>query len=271
MILVNGKQEDSIPVTDRGLQYGDGLFETIEVKDGYCPHWQHHIQRLARGCALLGIVMPDIDLLLNEAILVCSNQAHAVLKIIITRGSGGRGYKIPEHSDATRILSIHPWPEYPDMNSREGVRLHLCHTILSTQPALAGIKHLNRLDQVMARREWDDPTIAEGLMSDAAGLVIEGTMSNLFAVRDGELFTPVISTCGVAGTMRERVIEAAAKVSITVTETTLRIDDLYTMDEMFICNSIIGIWPVRGLMSVSYASPGTITRQLQEYIAGTTE
>ena len=269
MMLINGKQEQNIPVTDRGLQYGDGLFETIEVKDGQCPHWQRHMQRLARGCEQLGIAMPDTELLLNEALQVCHGEKRAVLKIILTRGSGGRGYRVPEHSEPTRILSNHPWPEYSDSNSCEGIHLHLCHTTLSTQPALAGIKHLNRLEQVMARREWDDPDVAEGLMSDASGLVVEGTMSNVFAARAGQLYTPVISHCGVAGTMRERIIETAAALSIPVTETTLRIDDLYTMEELFVCNSIIGIWPVRELATRSYIAPGTVTRQLQVQMATT--
>jgi len=267
MILVNSIETQDIPVSDRGLQYGDGLFETIEVRDGQCPHWQRHMQRLARGCALLGIAKPDVSVLHEEAKRVCNDQTKAILKIIITRGSGGRGYKTPDNPEPTRILSLHPWPTYPDSHYQEGVCLHLCHTTLSTQPALANIKHLNRLEQIMARREWNEPDIAEGLMSDASGQVIEGTMTNLFAIHDGALLTPVISQCGIAGIMRERIIEAASIMSISVSETALRTDDLYTMDELFVCNSIVGIWPVRRLMSQPYTAPGALTQQLQEYFA----
>jgi len=270
MILVNGVQTTTIAVTDRGLQYGDGLFETIEVHNGECPHWQRHIQRLLRGCALLGINAPEIDILQQEARQLCKDQSKAVLKIIITRGSGGRGYKTPENPEPSRILSIHPWPAHPGSYYQEGVCLHLCHTTLSTQPALASIKHLNRLEQIMARREWDDPSIAEGLMSDASGQVIEGTMTNFFAARANTLLTPIISHCGIAGIMRERIIDAANALSIPVTETALLTDDLYTMDELFVCNSIIGIWPVRKLMEQCYPAPGALTKQLQDYFANNT-
>jgi len=261
-VLINGEANDCIASSDRGLQYGDGLFETIAVENGQCEHWYEHMSRLKEGCKRLNIPAPDAQQLLTEAQQLYGDKDKAVLKIIITRGSGGRGYRIPERVTPTRIVSVHPWPDFPSQNTSAGIRLHLCETQLSRQTALAGIKHLNRLEQVIARNEWHDPDISEGLMADAAGNIIEGTMSNYFAVINGELITPDISHCGVAGIMRAHIVRQAVLHEITVHEQNITLDDLLMADELFICNSIIGIWPVRQLQDKHYKVIGDVTSEI---------
>jgi len=263
-VLINGKAGNCIATTDRGLQYGDGLFETIAVQNGKCEHWHEHMSRLADGCQRLNIPAPDTTRLLVEAQQLYAGKENAVLKIIITRGSGGRGYKSPDPVEPTRIVSIHPWPSYPAGNIEEGIHLHLCTTQLSSQPALAGIKHLNRLEQVLARNEWHDADISEGLMSDVDGNIIEGTMSNYFAVSQGELITPRIANCGVAGIMRQHILNQAVLHKMTVHERNIQLAELHAADELFICNSIIGVWPVRKFQDTEYKVVGELTATIMD-------
>ena len=190
MILINGVSKQHIEISDRGFQYGDGLFETIEVRDGQAVFLERHLERLNAGCHRLHIPFPGAELLSFEVKKLCREKAcgigsvRAVLKIIVTRGSGGRGYRQPDVIQPTRVLSLHPYPDYPEIYKEQGIVVRFCSTCLGLNPSLAGIKHLNRLEQVMARFEWNDPAIQEGLMLDVNGHVIEGTMTNLFYVKN---------------------------------------------------------------------------------------
>ena len=261
-VLINGQEAGCLPADDRGLQYGDGLFETIAVSDGRLVFWREHFTRLAAGAQRLGMPVPDEMLLREEAGRLIRGKARGVLKIILTRGSGGRGYRPPEQVSCRRIVSVHPWPEYPAGNATDGVELRICRTPLSTNPTLAGIKHLNRLEQVLARNEWREEHIAEGLMLDTQGRVIEGTISNVFAVKDSKLITPCLRNCGVEGVIRGIILRMTDNFRIETSINDLRLNDLASMDELFICNSVIGIWPVRKLQQHSYR-PGKVTRELQ--------
>lgn len=263
--LVNGQEASSINIQDRGLLYGDGLFETIAVLNGIPQHWKQHFDRLTKGCLKLGIPELDRDLISNEAGQLCKGIEKAVLKMIVTRGEGGRGYRPPENPVPSRILSLHEWPDYPRENTERGICLRFCETKLSENPALAGIKHLNRLEQVMARAEWSDPDIAEGLMLNGSGCVIEGTMSNLFIVQDRILLTPELSVSGVEGVMRSRILAVASDLGIVHKICQILPHDLIEADEIFISNSLINIWPVRQLDQHSYTI-GNITRQLIDSI-----
>lgn len=265
-MLIDGKETSCVAADDRGLQYGDGLFETIGVVHGLPRLWRHHMARLQAGCVRLGIQVPAVDTLYAEVQQLCSVTERAVVKIIITRGSGGRGYRPLLDAQPRRIVSSHPWPEFAADWATSGVEIRVCDTRLGINPALAGIKHLNRLEQVLARREWDDPAIAEGIMFDSDNYLVDGTMSNLFIVRDGCLLTPALERCGVAGVMRTHILELAEQLGINCEITRLQLNDLQQSDEAFLCNSIIGIWPIRRLGHHEYRL-GTITQRLLQAVA----
>jgi len=269
MYLLNGESKHCIGFTDRGFQYGDGLFETIEVSNGKPVFLNQHLQRLFNSCKKLLIPPPDIDILRQEAMQVArhSNSPTAVLKLIVTRGSGGRGYRQPETINATRLFSLHPFPDYPESFKQKGIKVRFCQTRLGINPALAGIKHMNRLEQIMARAEWDSTDIQEGLMLDINNNVIEGTMTNVFAVKNNSLITPEISQCGVNGILRNIVLNLAKNNKIKVREKALSQESLLFADEVFVTNSIIGLWPVNQIEQQMY-QVGPLTSKLQsEFLA----
>jgi 4-amino-4-deoxychorismate lyase len=265
-VLVNGETLDCLSSLDRGLMFGDGVFETLAVTGGEPRFWLRHLERLAEGCRRLGLPLPDASLLRDEAAALLTGSDACVLKIIVTRGAGGRGYRPPGTARPTRILQLHPWPDLPQECAENGVRVRLCAMRLGSNPALAGIKHLNRLEQVLARQEWDDPDIREGLMLDGGGCVIEGTMSNLFVVRGGKLATPALGRCGVAGIMRTVVMELAGGTGLDVSVGELQLADVEQADELFLTNSLIGVWPISGLGDRTWPV-GRVTRQLQERLS----
>lgn len=268
MILVNGKAEDRIAITDRGLHYGDGLFETISYRNGIAEFLQQHIERLLLGCKKLRINFNELEQLKEEVVQICEELAgdDGVIKIIITRGSGGRGYLANPDMVATRIISSHPLPVYPADYVNKGIAVRFCQYILSANSQLAGIKHLNRLDQVLARNEWSDPTISEGLMSNADGNIVEGTMSNLFIVLDNKLITPLLTFAGIAGIIRARLIAIAQDYGLEFEERNVSRSDIHNAQELFVCNSVIGIWPVRSIETRSYPV-GPITQLLQSLLS----
>lgn len=264
MILINGVRKKYIEVTDRGFQYGDGLFETIEVREGLAVFLEYHLERLALGCVRLHIPFPGVELLSLEIGELCrsTDSARAVLKIIVTRGSGGRGYRLPELIEPTRVISIHPHPDYPNNYSQSGIVARFCTTRLGLSPSLAGIKHLNRLEQILARAEWSDPDIQEGLMLDVNDHVIEGTMTNLFYVKKNSLYTAALTQTGVAGIMRRIIMLISVDCGVPVIEHQFTKDELLMADEVFVCNSIIGIWPIKRI-AMTHFSPGMITKMIQ--------
>lgn len=262
--LVNGIETNQISVADRGFQYGDGLFETIAVTHGTPLLWAGHSQRLREGCDRLQLDRPDEDLLRQEVERVAGKAARAVVKITVTHGPAGRGYARVPWSPPTRVVSARHWPTTPVTHARDGVAVRWCRMTLARSAPLAGIKHLNRLAQVMARAEWSTE-YAEGLMCDEAGDVIEGTMSNVFAVFGDTLITPDLSHCGVAGVMRAEVLRAAQACGLPWRIETLTPVQLEAADELFLTNSIIGVWPVRTLATRSYTI-GQVTHTIQKTI-----
>ena len=266
MILVNGECREHIEISDRGFQYGDGLFETIAVINGQPVFFDRHIDRLNAGCRRLYIPFPGAELLAFEAQKLSEHSSNAVLKLILTRGSGGRGYRQPDVIQTTRVLSLHPFPDYPDSYKAQGIVARFCDTRLGLNPALAGIKHLNRLEQILARAEWTDPAIQEGIMLDINGHVIEGTMTNLFYVKNHTLYTSVLTFSGVAGIIRGILMAISSDQGISAIEHIFTQDELLSADEVFVCNSIVGIWPVRQIENTRFPV-GEITRQLQSCLA----
>ncbi|EJZ59434.1 aminodeoxychorismate lyase [Pseudomonas fluorescens R124] len=258
---VDGQPADALSLKDRGLAYGDGLFETIAVHGGQPVLLDRHLTRLAEGCSRLAIAA-DIELVRTELLAYAEAMGEGVLKLILTRGDGLRGYAPDPAAQGRRILQGNPPAAYPAVHGEQGVRLFPCVTRLSNQPLLAGLKHLNRLEQVLARAEWRDSEHAEGLMLDQAGRVIEGVYSNLFLVRDGALITPDLKRCGVAGVMRAEILFQAESLGIHTQITDISLEQLQWADEVFVCNSVYGVWPVRAYAALSWPV-GKLTRKLQ--------
>ena len=268
MILVDGTVSDSISVLDRGLHYGDGLFETMVYKDGSIEFFDHHLNRLMLGCKRLGIIFTSLSSLKQEINTVCEQtKGDAVIKVIITRGQGSRGYLPPKNAVVTRIVSSHPYPHDLDRCHDQGITVRICQHRISENANLAGIKHLNRLDQVIARNEWHDEAIKEGLMLNSEGYLIEGTMSNIFVVSKGQLITPKLDKSGVAGIVRANIITLATKQNISVKEDNICQQTWLDAEEIFICNSVIHILPVTRIIGNSKTYPiGVVTRQLQQLL-----
>ena len=265
-VLINGKVKETINVFDRGLQYGDGLFETMAVSNEKVPLWDSHWERLTRGCEQLAITIPDREVLEKEIESLCAGKGENkfIIKLIVTRGKGERGYRFSNTQNTTRILSSHPFPDYSMSYQTTGVAVRYCDTILSENIKLAGIKHLNRLEQVLARNEWDTDEFQEGLMLTTQGMVIDGTMSNIFAVKDNMLFTPDLSLCGVSGVMRKMVIKLSKDLELPAYEKTFTKSELEGADELFLTNSLFGIWPVRKIAKTRFTKVGMVTKQLQD-------
>ena len=255
-MLINGQASQLIPADDRGFQYGDGLFETALLIRRRVRFLDDHLQRLFAGCARLGIASPHEQILRNEISQVTADAERGVLKIIVTRGSGGRGYRPSSGATSTRVVALHPLNQAP----QGALRLRWCDIRLGRNARLAGIKHLNRLEHVLAQSEWREGEVDEGLMLDTEGEVVCATSANVFAVRDNVLITPDLRFCGVHGVMRAQVLKAATKLRLVVSEEPLWPHDLETASEVFITNAVRGIRSVASLDSLQWSETGVAAR-----------
>jgi 4-amino-4-deoxychorismate lyase len=266
MVLVNGVEDAGVPAHDRAVAYGDGVFRTVEVRAGVARHWELHYAKLAADCACLDIPCPDAAVLRDEVLRICRIEHDCALKVIVSRGAGARGYRYNQSPDPSRIVISAPLPDYPERYCDVGVRVRLCALRLAQQPALAGVKHLNRLENVLARAEWDDSEVAEGLLLDGEGNIIGGTMTNIFISRPGALVTPKLDRCGVAGITRDRVIRAAMRRGVACHVGNITWRDVLDADEVILVNSLAGAWPVREIEG-STRTPGPVVRAVQQWLA----
>ncbi len=268
---IDGRPGHCLSLPDRGLDYGDGLFETCAVVDGRVERLDAHLDRLALGCERLGLPMPGRTLLAGEMAELARGQAAAVLRLQLTRGGGGRGYAPPAAAAVRRLLTLAPWPEGLVRFDGRDARLCTCALRLGHQPALAGIKHLNRLEQVLAAREVEAMGCDEGLLLDAEGQVIEGTRSNLFLITaGGMLVTPELSRCGVAGVMRAALIECCSAAGIPCAVRPVAGEELGVAAGLLVTNSLIGLRAVAELDGRPLQVPplvGRLRRLLQAYLA----
>lgn len=244
VVFVGERRADGVPAGDRGLAYGDGVFETMRARRGGVPWWDAHWARLALGARRLGLPLPREMLVRDEATRLLDG-GDAVLKLLLTRGDGARGYAPGRDATPTWVLSAHPLPAPP---RTEGLVLRWCAMRLSHQPLLAGIKHCNRLEQVLARGEWPaagEPggdAFDEGLLLDVDGDVVGATAANVLVFRDGRWRTPPVDRCGVAGVCRGWLLQEAGAV-----EQPLVPGDVETADAVVLCNAVRGILPVARL------------------------
>jgi 4-amino-4-deoxychorismate lyase len=260
--LINGVDSSSVSAEDRGLQYGDGLFETMLAVGGSIRHFDRHMQRLSEGCVRLCIPQPAPELLAQDCRKVLEGLDRGVVKLILTRGPGPRGYRPPAEVIVTRIVTCSAFKAPPA--GSDGLTLRICETRLGSNPQLAGLKHLNRLEQVLACAEWDDPEVAEGLMLSQDGRVVCATAANIFVARGGRLLTPEIVDCGVAGIMRGVVLSEAPSLGIDTCVATLRLDDLGDAQEVFLTSATRGIRPVAKIEGIGEWTGGALARVLRE-------
>lgn len=279
IISVNGVLDAAISPLDRGFAYGDGVFETCRYSQGVIPLWDFHRERLLLSAERLKLPLDEhlLDQHLSSmlALLSAGNIVQAVVKITLTRGVGGRGYRLPDQVIPTYCIGVFPCDQLQTEQYIHGVTVRICDLRLSQAPVLAGMKHLNRLEYILARGEWQNE-FAEGVLLDVQGNVIEATVSNLFAVKNNQLFTPDLSSTGVAGIMRKVIIDKLAPVSGLICHiVNMDLDFLRSADEIFLCNSIYGVWPVNILVddrqSANVVSQNynthLIARRLQEHLA----
>lgn len=251
---VNGVETSAITITDRGLAYGDGLFETMRVVGGQVPLLKWHLKRFLRGVEILFLgdkKRMERDFLNYLGIAIDEIKSNAclgtcIVKMMVTRGSGGRGYVPPQEAQCHFIVQVFDMPEYPLTWYTNGIELRQCHYRLGFQPLLAGIKHLNRLDQVLASQELlREP---EGLLLDYDDNVIEGTKSNLLVFSKKKILTPKLDACGVQGVMRDALISLADKLNTSIVEQDIPFSELEGADGLAMVNSVFGIWPVNTLI-----------------------
>lgn len=258
--LVDGQAQERVSALDRGVLYGDGLFETIRFVGADAPLWTRHMQRLDSSCQRLRLPLPEAATLLREARAAIEGLPQAVVRITVTRGVGARGYAPPDAPRGTRIVVGFELPAWRAEDAADGVRVRRCSLQLAEQPLLAGMKHLNRLEQVLARAEWQDATIAEGLLGDRGQRVICATAANLFAVLDGAPVTPALERCGVAGVARAELLAAMPQARVR----DVGWEELTRASEVFLCSSVRGILPVRAIDARPYTI-GPLARAMQRH------
>ena len=239
-VWINGRPASTIDHRDRGLQYGDGLFETMHVRSRAVRLLEYHLERLSDGCRRLKIEAPNEQRLRTEIERAATLYSSAVLKLIVTRGLGPRGYRPSGSERSTRILTIAAPPHAKGRTPGLPITMRICRMKLGTNQALAGLKTLNRLESVLARSEWRDSRIAEGLLRDANEHIVCGTMSNLFLRRGKLLVTPLLDRCGVAGVMRRWVLEQAPALGLKVAIRRVSPGDLRSAEEIFMTNALTG-------------------------------
>jgi len=263
--LINGGTDDAVSALDRGLSYGDGVFRTFQVVDCVPVNWPIQYQKLVADCGAIGIVCPSAELLMADFQVLFTIDETAVAKVIITRGIGERGYAPPAVTTPTRIVLKSPMPVYAETNFSEGVSLYVCKTPVAHQPMLAGIKHLNRLENVLARAESLDPVYVDGLMLDVDGHVIECTSANFFIRIGKRLITPDVTQAGVAGVTRQRIVDLAHYLQLTAEIGHIRLSDVMSADEVIICNSLYGAWQVRRIGDTHWPA-GSLAHDLRELL-----
>jgi|SRR5580658_345831 4-amino-4-deoxychorismate lyase len=246
-VLINGRPSESISWDDRAVLYGDGLFETISCVRGRARWLELHLERLQRGLTRLRIAFAAFDILREEIRQIAAASAEdCLVKVVVSRGPATRrGYAPAGDEQPTRIVSRHPWPAAAPVPA--GFRVGISAVCLGTNPLLAGLKHLNRLEQVMAQMECTERQLSEVLMLTGTRHVISGSMSNVFFVTEHGLITPDLQLCGVEGVMRRVVLTTAARAGLSVQVRPVESAELAGVAEAFVTNVRLGLQSVHWL------------------------
>ncbi|EEX92787.1 4-amino-4-deoxychorismate lyase [Vibrio orientalis CIP 102891 = ATCC 33934] len=265
MFWLNGKPADSVSLSDRSFQYGDGCFTTMLTRGGCIQHWSRHIERMNACLDLLTIPRPDWHQVENWLQQAVKSDVKAGVKLHISRGEGGRGYSPTQVASPNVTISDFIYPPHYEQWVSRGLELGICRTRLGHNPLLAGHKHNNRLEQVLAKAELDKGGFADGIVLDICDNVVETTMANLFWVKDSSLFTPDLRNAGVNGVMRRVVLEQLGDLSLKASIGDFKLEDVLSADEVFVSNSVLGVAPITRIGSTSF-DIGKITKRIQEMI-----
>ncbi len=266
MLLVNGTSATTVSAQDRGLTLGDGLFTTLYLKNHQPTLWPYHVARLREGCARLKLPLPDVDRLYEQCCQLAAGYDEACGKIIITRGAGGRGYSPQGCDTPTIIVSAHPYPIHYHDWQFSGIKLEVAEQRLGCQPMLAGLKTLNRLEQVLLKNELDERGIQEAIVLDWQDHVVEAVTATLFWRKGEQIFTPDLKLAGVCGVMRAFVIQQLHSWQYEVTSVSTGLPVLLDADEVWITNALMGVVPVTGIQDVKYQDHRFVQR-LQNALA----
>jgi 4-amino-4-deoxychorismate lyase len=264
--FVDGVEGGAVPADDRGLAYGDGLFETIAVRSGQPRFLDYHVRRLDEGAERLGLPI-DMSTISREIAGVASFIGSGTIRLTVTRGSGPRGYAPPQPAVPRRILAARPEPLASPSGVDWPIDVTICSTRAARSPATAGLKTLGALERVLASREIGQSAVGEGLMLDPDGLLVGGTRTNVFMVRGGSLVTPDLRESGVRGVMRAIVMEVARGLDIRVAESPCTPGMLRAATEVFVSNALMGIRPVRRLDDKLLAT-GPVTLHIARALRG---
>ncbi|MEZ6954407.1 MULTISPECIES: aminodeoxychorismate lyase [unclassified Aeromonas] len=262
-MLINGIPTEAVSARDRGLAYGDGHFTTMLVKQGQVIWWPAHLARLQHACARLGFAELPWDSLAAEVAQVAAGQTQAVAKIVLTRGSGGRGYDGAGWNTPTRIVSLAPYPAHYLDWQQNGIAALVCQQQLGDAPMLAGLKTLGRLEQVLLKSELAARGGVEGIVLNSRGFLVEGVSANLFWRRGKTVFTPDLARAGIDGIMRKRVMMMLKQMGIELRVVEAPLESLWQAEEVWLTNTLMGIVPVTSIGDVHYPSP-VLIRRLQE-------
>ena len=245
MYLINGNPSEMVLAGDRGLQFGDGCFTTARVIDGALQLHDAHIARLQQACHRLAIPFTLWQTLAQEMGQMAGAQQDGVLKVLISRGIGGRGYSSSSCTSPTRILSTSASPSQYDRWRQEGITLALSPVRLGRNPLLAGLKHLNRLEQVLIRSHLEQTDADEALVLDSEGWVTECCAANLFWRKGDVVYTPRLDQAGVNGIMRQFCIRMLAQSPFSIVEKYAGLEEVMQADEIVVCNALMPVIPVR--------------------------
>lgn len=257
-----------ISFDDRGLQYGDGIFETLRIANGAIPMWAFHQERLSK--AELALKLPLADFFSHWSLFLkqhLKDIESGYAKLVITRGEGPRGYKIPSEPALNWWLKVGDLPSSYKIKQTTPFSLTLCQHPISRQPKLAGLKHLNRLDQAMARSEWGESNeFDEGVMFNIDGDVTECTMSNIFWLKNGQLHTPDLSQEGIDGCVRRWLIARAQQsLQPVVVRQQTKLDELIAADAVFLTNSLMGIQAVSQIDGQEIAQSPLVEKLAEDF------
>ena len=261
---VNGKINNEISIVDRAFNYGDGIFTTAKISHGRIEFLARHIERLTVSCKKLNIAFTQQDNLFSEITAVAGSYKNAVLKIVITAGQGGRGYSRMGVSNSNVVISIHDVPEHYAIWQEQGIQLGIANCQLGLNPMLKGLKHLNRLEQVLIRAELDQRSEDDLVVTNINNQVIEASAANLFWFKANHLFTPNLDESGVFGIIRQQIIELRSDLHIVKAE----INELDDATAIFICNCVMGVIPVKNYKGRSLALEPVLKIQRDLFTAG---